>query len=231
MWQDPPDHPDFPKSIPVFPLPNVVIFPGTVIPLHIFEPRYRQMVQDVLAGDGVLALALLKSGWEEHEPRGAPDIHSIACAGRLLEVSHLPEGRFNIRMAGLGRVRLDEIDSDKPYRLARVELLAEALPDEESGATLAARSDLLGAYGLLVAEITGRQSLGLEGAQAAPFHALVNTLCAHLDMPSRVKQELLEVDDIMERGLAVTDVLRHELQRLSQRKTDGGSQGGGPTVH
>ena len=230
MWHDPPSHPAFPEQIPVFPLPNLVFFPGTVIPLHIFEPRYRQMVQDVLAGDGVLAMALLKSGWEE-QVQGAPDIHSIACAGRLLEVSQLPEGRFNIRMAGLGRVRLDEFESDKPYRQARVSLLAETPPDETSIETIAARSDLLGAYGLLVAEITGRQSLGLEGAQAAPFHALVNTLCAHLDMPSRIKQELLEVDDIMERGLAVTDVLRRELQRLSRREKDDGSEGGGSTVH
>jgi Lon protease-like protein len=230
MWHDPPSHPAFPEQIPVFPLPNLVFFPGTVIPLHIFEPRYRQMVQEVLAGDGVLALALLKSGWEE-QAQGAPDIHSIACAGRLLEVTHLPEGRFNIRMAGLGRVRLDEFESDKPYRQAQVSLLAETLPDEKSLETLAARSDLLGAYGLLVSEITGRQSLGLEGAQAAPFHALVNTLCAHLDMPSRIKQELLEVDDIMERGLAVTDVLRRELQRLSRRNQDDDSEGGGSTVH
>lgn len=230
MWQEPPAHPAFPESIPVFPLPNVVFFPGTVIPLHIFEPRYRQMVQDVLAGDGVLALALLKPGWEEHE-QGAPDIHSIACAGRLLEVAQLPEGRFNIRMAGLGRVLLDERESAKPYRLARVRLLAETVPDEESGETLAARADLLGAYGLLVSEVTGRQSLGLEGAQAAPFHALVNTLCAHLDMPSRIKQELLEVDDVMDRGLAITDVLRRELQRLSRRKKGGGSEDGSPTVH
>ena len=231
MWHDPPSHPAFPEQIPVFPLPNLVFFPGTVIPLHIFEPRYRQMVQDVLAGDGILALALLKSGWEE-QAQGAPDIHPIACAGRLLEVTQLPEERFNIRMAGLGRVRLDEFESDKPYRQARVSLLAETLPDEKSLETLAARNDLLGAYGLLVSEITGRQSLGLEGAQAAPFHALVNTLCAHLDMPSRIKQELLEVDDIMERGLAVTDVLRRELQRLSRREKDGDdSEGGDSTVH
>jgi Lon protease-like protein len=228
MWQDPPHKPELPASIPVFPLPNVVFFPGTVIPLHIFEPRYLQMVKDVLAGDGILALALLREGWED---QATPPMHAIACAGRMLEVSQLPEGRFNIRLAGLGRVRMEEIGGDMPYRSAQVQLLPEVLPAEESALTMAARSDLLGAYGLLVSEVTGRQSLGLEGAQAAPFHALVNTLCAHLDMPPRIKQELLEVDDVMKRGLAVTDVLRRELQRLSQRKKGGGSEGGGPTVH
>jgi Lon protease-like protein len=229
MWQDPPDHPKFPASIPVFPLPNLVFFPGTVVPLHIFEPRYLEMINDVMAGDGILAMTLLKAGWEEQG--SDPAMHAIGCAGRLLDVDRLPEGRFNVRLAGLGRVRMEELENKKLYRSAQVNLLPEILPDNDSEQASTARKELLGAYGLLVAEVTGRQSLGLEGAQAATLHSLVNTLCAHLDMPSRIKQELLEVDDVMERGLAVTKVLRRELDRLSQRGKSGDPEDGGPTVH
>ncbi len=229
MWQDPPASLSLPEQVPVFPLPNVVFFPGTVVPLHIFEPRYRQMVTDVLAGDGIIALTLQ----QDADPAGSggetPAFNPVGCAGRLLDVEHLPEGRFNIHLAGLGRVRFHEVESAKPYRMAQVKLLHEILPDENDRLTDDARNGLLGAYGLLVAEITGRQSLGLEGARNASFHALVNTLCAHLDMPAALKQELLDEHDVLERGQMVTDVLRRELVRLSRRKGDAGS--GGSTVH
>lgn len=229
MWQPPPDNPSLPDQIPVFPLPNLVFFPGIVVPLHIFEPRYHQMIQDVLAGDGVLALTLLKPGWESHEG-DRPPFHPVGCAGRLLEVTSLPEDRFNIRVAGLARVRLEECVSHHPYRMARPGLLPEQLPADGCAEVQEARNDLLGSYGLLVAEITGGQSLALEGARSAPFHALVNTLSAHLDLPSLIKQELLAVDDVLQRSQAVTQVLRRELERLSESKTgDGGA--GTPTIH
>jgi hypothetical protein len=228
MWHQPPEDLSLPDQIPIFPLPNLVFFPGTVVPLHIFEPRYRQMIQDVLAGDGVLALSLLKPGWEARY-HDNPPIHPVGCAGRLLEVASMPEGRFNIRLAGLGRVRLDEYETHRPYRMARAELLPELLPADGCAEMREARNDLLGAYGLLVAEITGCQSLALEGARSAPFHALVNTLSAHLDLPSVIKQELLNEDNVLERSQAVTHVLRLELERLSQRKD--GSGPGTPTVH
>ncbi len=229
MWHPPPDNLSLPHQVPIFPLPNLVFFPGTVVPLHIFEPRYLQMIQDVLAGEGVLALTLLKPGWEAHDGDNPP-IHTVGCAGRLLEVTNLPEGRFNIRLAGLARVRLDEYEAHRPYRMARADLLPERLPADGCAEMLEARNDLLGAYGLLVAEITGCQSLALEGARSAPFHALVNTLSAHLDLPSVIKQELLDVDDVLERSKAVTHVLRSELERLSEHKTSGGGEGT-PTIH
>lgn len=229
MWQQPPADISLPDRVPIFPLPNLVFFPGTVVPLHIFESRYRRMIQDVLAGDGVLALTLLKPGWEAHDT-DRPPIHPVGCAGRLLEVTNLPEGRFNVRLAGLARVRLDEYESLQPYRMARVDLLPEQLPADGCAEMREARNDLLGAYGLLVAEITGRQSLALEGARSAPFHALVNTLSAHLDLPSVLKQELLDVDSVLERSRVVARVLRRELMRLSGSKTGVGDKGM-PTVH
>ena len=95
--------PELPRIVPVFPLPTVVFFPGTILPLHIFEQRYKKMVQDAQSGTGVIAMALMKQGWEP-EYYGSPDVFRIGCAGCIAEVVNLPDGRFNIKLAGVSRV-------------------------------------------------------------------------------------------------------------------------------
>ena len=109
--------------IRLFPLPNLVLFPGAVQPLHIFEPRYRQMTADALAGDRLIALVLPTPGWEK-EYAERPTIHSVACVGRIVGEQRLVDGRFNLLLQGTKRVRIvEEVTSAKLYRLARVELL------------------------------------------------------------------------------------------------------------
>ncbi len=109
----------------LFPLPNVVLFPHLVLPLHIFEPRYRQMTTDALAGDRLIAMVLLQTGWEPHY-EGLPALYPIACLGRIQAEQRLPDGRFNLQVRGLTRVRiLEEINDDKLYRSAKVEMLQE----------------------------------------------------------------------------------------------------------
>lgn len=112
-------------QIPIFPLPDVVLFPHTLLPLHIFEPRYRQMIRDCLAGDRRLAMTLLKPGWER-DYYGRPPVHPIAGAGEIIQHEELPDGRFNILLRGTMRIGITtEVPSDKPYRLVR----ARPLPD------------------------------------------------------------------------------------------------------
>lgn len=109
----------------VFPLPSSVLIPGGHLPLHIFEPRYRRMVSDALAGDRVLAVALLAPGWED-EYEGRPPLFTIAGAGYIQADESLPDGRHNILLHGVMRVRiLEELPADGPYRVVR----AEPLPD------------------------------------------------------------------------------------------------------
>ena len=106
-------------EIAIFPLPNVVFFPHTLLPLHIFEPRYRQMLADCLAGERRLAMALLRPGWEA-DYDGRPPVHSVAGAGEILGSAMPPDGRSNIVLRGLGRTMIeDELPSPKPYRIAR----------------------------------------------------------------------------------------------------------------
>jgi Lon protease-like protein len=106
----------------LFPLPNVVLFPHLMMPLHIFEPRYRQMTADALAGDRFIAMALLQPGWES-EYDAQPAIHPVACLGRIQADQRLPDGRFNIQLRGLARVRIvQEVENGKLYRSAKVEI-------------------------------------------------------------------------------------------------------------
>jgi Lon protease-like protein len=114
----------------LFPLPNLVLFPYVVQPLHIFEPRYRQMTRDALAGDRLIAMVLLRPGWEA-DYQGRPPLHPVACLGRILAEERLDDGRYNLLLRGLRRVRLlEEIPGEALYRTAHVELLADQPPAE-----------------------------------------------------------------------------------------------------
>ena len=93
--------------IPLFPLPNAVLFPQIVLPFHIFEPRYVEMVNDTLEDRHLVGLTLLKPGWEE-ESQGRPEIHAIGCVGRIGDLVKLPDGRFNLSLFGLRRFRIRE---------------------------------------------------------------------------------------------------------------------------
>ena len=216
-WLPPPAAPALPASVPVFPLPGLVFFPGTVLPLHVFEPRYQRMVRDARAGQGLIALALLKPGWEP-EYYDAPEVHPLGCVGRLIEVVELPEGRFNIKLAGVCRTLFVSFESDTPYRTARIRALPEHVPPEGSPAVAEAKSNLLCAYASWASEITGETPTGLEGAVSAPLHALVNTMCAHIDLPAATKQRLLRCDDLLERCQMATDALRRQLDRVRRSR-------------
>jgi Lon protease-like protein len=109
----------------LFPLPNLVFFPQGMQPLHIFEPRYRQMTADALAGDRLIALVLPRPGWEA-DYAGSPPLHPVACLGKIVADQKMEDGCYNILLRGLGRVQiLHEIPHAKAYRKAKVDLLAE----------------------------------------------------------------------------------------------------------
>ncbi|CAM3366409.1 LON peptidase substrate-binding domain-containing protein [Corallococcus sp. ZKHCc1 1396] len=113
------------SALKVFPLPSAVLFPHTVIPLHIFEPRYRDLVRDALATDRVLALGQLETGWEGSY-EGRPTLQPMLCAGVIVWDEQVEDGRYNILLQGVSRVRLvEELPADKLYRQVR----AQPLPD------------------------------------------------------------------------------------------------------
>jgi Lon protease-like protein len=126
MNHDAADLTTFSGTARLFPLPNMVLFPSVIQPLHIFEPRYRALLSDALGDDRLMALALLKPGWEEDYDK-QPPIFPVVCLGRIFKEERLTDGRFNLLLHGLSRARiLEEMHTERPYRTARVELLPES---------------------------------------------------------------------------------------------------------
>ena len=101
--------------LPFFPLPNVVLFPNVFLPLHIFEPRYREMVADALASDRMIGMVLLRPGWET-DYEGRPPVYRIGCSGVITHVERLPDGRYNIVLRGLERFRISRKIARARYR-------------------------------------------------------------------------------------------------------------------
>jgi Lon protease-like protein len=188
-------------ELPLFPLPEVVFFPDTVLPLHVFEPRYRRMVADCLAGDGQLAVVQLQPGWER-DYHGRPPVHRVAGAGEIIHSEVLPDGRYNILLEGRMRVRIEaEVHPELPYRVARARPLRDVLPREGPGVladrlrTLrAAHARLLHALGQHHAEVVGR----LTVAGAAPG-AVIDRIVAAVVPDAAVRQQVLEALDVSER--------------------------------
>src|SRR4030042_1353174 len=117
--------------VSLFPLPNVVLFPGAPLPLHVFEPRYRRMVADALASHRTIGMVLLKPGYEEGY-HGRPPIYPLGCSGAIVEEERLEDGRYNILLLGQSRFRVLEEYGGEAYRLAAVEELPDATGDAAS---------------------------------------------------------------------------------------------------
>ncbi|MDJ0975746.1 MAG: LON peptidase substrate-binding domain-containing protein [Planctomycetota bacterium] len=115
----------------IFPLPSLVLFPDIFVPLKIFEPRYVSMVQDALADDELIAIALLRPGWEE-DYNGNPSIQPVVCLGKILKYKELPSGEYDILLYGIARAQIEEEIASEPYRKARVRVLEELAPLSEA---------------------------------------------------------------------------------------------------
>src|SRR5262249_9899582 len=121
------------ELLPLFPLPNVVLFPNVFLPLHIFEPRYRAMVSDALASDRMIGMVLLKPRWES-EYEGRPPVYPTGCSGVITHVDRLPDGRYNLVLRGVERFRIVEEEAGGSYRRANVDPLVERAlaPDDRN---------------------------------------------------------------------------------------------------
>nr|MBI3613167.1 LON peptidase substrate-binding domain-containing protein [Nitrospirota bacterium] len=197
-----------PERIPVFPLPNVVFFPKTYLPLHIFEARYREMVTDAVAGGQCVGMALLKEGWED-DYYGNPPVFEMGCVGRLVSVQPLPDGRFNILLQGLSRFEICEQFYEKSYRQARVRLKPNDGAVSLEPATRAVLVRLLDTY--LSTSDDGHQWKGLL-RQAEDDEVLVNSLASYLDLTPLEKQFLMEADSLHQRARRLNDLLEFKLQ-------------------
>jgi Lon protease-like protein len=194
------------KRVPIFPLPNTVFFPRAKLPLHIFEPRYRQMVADALAGERLIVVVLLKPGWED-EYYENPPVHDTATLGTIEEHELLPDGRYNILLQGVERVRLvegpDDIEpllaGEKLYRSTWIAPAPETVPGADSPAEVEDRTRLLTLWQNLIDESGIQDADQSEIATNAPFEELVNQISMFSGLSAEIKQSLLEQDNLTER--------------------------------
>ncbi len=189
----PPDEdrrPSLEVTVPVFPLPEVFLFPGQVLPLHIFEPRYRQMIEDSLDGPGRIAIACAEDEVEAGDA-DTPPLRKIAGLGEIARHDKLPDGRFLIWLGGVARVRIEEVPSDRMYRRVRCELADEIPPSHDRAADL--RQPLMEA-------ISRRVDNDLELGEDLPIGLLTDLLSQCIPMPTTELGELFEEPDIERRA-------------------------------
>jgi Lon protease-like protein len=199
-----------PPTIPIFPLPNAVLFPNVFLPLHIFEPRYRAMVNDALAGDRIIGMVLLQPG-HEAEYEGRPPIFPVGCAGVMTHTDRLGDGRFNIVLRGMERFRVAGEEDCKPYRIARVSGLPEIVPDADKAELRRHRHRLEA----LLAAAMERSGSEPRFPPAVPDEDLVNALAQYLELDPLERQALLEREWILARCRALIELL--EIKTLAPR--------------
>ena len=205
-----------PRTIPIFPLPNVVLFPNVVLPLHIFEPRYREMVSDALGGDRVIGMVLLRPGWER-DYEGRPPVYPIGCAGVITHAERMADGRYNIALRGMEKFRIAGEDHSRNYRVATVETLTEELTPRERTEIREERRRL---EALLVPQPEGRGA-DTKVPPAMPDEDLVNALAQYLELEPVEKQALLERTGVLDRCRSLIELLEMKVivSRYNWEKT------------
>lgn len=192
-----------PSTLPLFPLPNVVLFPGVFLPLHIFEARYRAMTEDALAGDRVIGIVLLKPGFDA-EYEGRPPIYPIGCMGLVAHAERLADGRFNIVLQGVERFRVRSEDESRVYRLGLIEPLAGDIPAPADAVALRATRDRIEQLAVPLIERAGGE---LNVPPSMSDADVVHALAQYLDLAPIEKQALLECESLLARATALADLL------------------------
>lgn len=181
---------------PIFPLPTVNLFPETTASYHIFEPRYVEMIESALEGDGFLAVGVLKPGFED-EYYGTPEIYPVGCLGQIQSYEKLENGHYNIVLEGLFRVGFGEIVKDNPYRVAEMVELPETDSEHDF---ISEREDLLLRLNYLVEQSPEALDFSPILGEHESFIALVNLVSRTLPLKNGEKYVLLAMDSISERS-------------------------------
>jgi Lon protease-like protein len=204
------------KRLPLFPLEDVVLFPHSMIPLHIFETRYRKMVRDVLESNRLMAISLQLEK-ERIEDGNVPRVASVASVGELVLAQELPDGRYNLVVRGRARIGIDEeLPSDEPYRLIVAHEIPDEPPTEQAGQAEIDEADT--ALRALVSGLAesipngGELLKHVAAAQDTPA-ALANVIAASLVADTQIRQRLLETTSVFTR----LEIVSNEVVALGER--------------
>jgi Lon protease-like protein len=198
------------ESLPVFPLPNTVLFPGRRLALHIFEPRYRQMMRDALAGDPYFVVALIQG-----DPVAEPSTFApLATVGRIVAHERLADGRFHVLLEGVTRVQCEEIASPQLYRRVRCTALPEPPEDAEVPAT--ERAALLSLVGLVMRAVRTRAPERVFNTPPQmPAAQLAFAIADGLVPDAPCRQRILAAETVLERVARTTEALAQTLGEIA----------------
>lgn len=193
-------------DVPVFPLPDYVLFPQTLIPFHIFEDRYKQLVSDCLADQRLIVVAGLMPGWED-DYYGSPPVYPVAGFGKVVNEERLADGRLNIFVHSLARVRIVETTRTEPYRVARVDVIPDRAIEREAERLPAVMERLRSCVVGLASRVDEEaRVLGRVLTSASDPGVLTNRLASVMVGDPRTRQSLLEQRSPLERASLLTSI-------------------------
>jgi Lon protease-like protein len=216
--------------IPVFPLPNAALFPGVQAPLHIFEPRYRALTADALAGQRTIGMVTIRPDQLELVS-GSPELYPIGCAGTIHRAEALADGRYNIVLSGTRRFRIEEEvpeEEGRLYRVADVTLLEDVLEPADAPRLRAGRHEVVALFSELVRRTNPERSSEItdELFKDVDDSVFTNTFCQLLELEAVEKQSLLQSERVADRCEQLVTLLRFRLVEL-----DGASPDGAHEIH
>jgi Lon protease-like protein len=206
---------ELPARVPLFPLPNAVLFPGVPLPLHIFEPRYREMVRDAGRGDQLIGMVLLRGEWRK-EYYASPPIYPVGCAGRMVSTEPLPDGRYNILLHGVREFTVVGEHPGHAYRVGQVEWRAAP----EGGVPSELRTRIHALMQRFLEDREPKLMSRLVNDASLSDELLINFLCYALDFSAMEKQALLEAPGPLARGRRLCEVVQFALEAGSRGPGD-----------
>ncbi|MCZ7647833.1 MAG: LON peptidase substrate-binding domain-containing protein [Planctomycetota bacterium] len=198
-------------EVPLFPLPDVVLFPGMILPLHIFEPRYKRMLSDAMAGERLIAMARLKPGWQQACLQ-APEIFGMVGVGRIVAHQKLQDGTFHIALMGLGRARVQSEVKKEPYRVATVASIGDRPADspESTRQRKAVHESLVVSAESLMRRVLredARKQLSKSLSEREDVGGAADLLASVFIQDPDQRQDLLDTVDPLRRARFVEDAL------------------------
>jgi Lon protease-like protein len=213
--------PEWLEELAVFPLPHTVFYPGTLLPLHVFEPRYRALMHSCIAsGRMAMAVTLLKPGYESNY-EGRPPMHEVCTLGRIEQHEVLPDGRFNMTLRGLFRVKLVELPAGTaPFWRARAEEIDGKRNNQH--VTRASMTTLLSTAALVATSVRRQHpDFGLGVQPDDPPYQVADTLAHRLLADPAARQDILETLDVPDRVRKLTSYVATVLGELDAQHEKG----------
>jgi uncharacterized protein len=197
---------DFNGLVRMFPLPNLVLFPHVIQALHIFEPRYCDLLTESLESDHLITMALLITGWENHY-QGKPKLASTVCIGRIISHSPTDDGRHNILLAGLQRAKIiEELDVTTSFRQARVEIMPDVVPEDFNKSIDEHRGALLNVFrSVIPRDAANSKTFSDLLTQQLPLGILTDIISYAANLPVPIKQTLLGEPNVKTRFLTLME--------------------------